>query len=114
MKMVRVTNKFDFRSDCTEEKKNWTRIVCETAKPNEWGSLSRMERQHVGRGIVTALKGRDGIKWSIKTDGDYTIKGKVDVDLGDLRSLAMGRGDRCPGPTTQIWFWLGLRDPWTR
>lgn len=44
----------------------------------------------------------DGIKHSIKTQGDYTLKGKSDVDLGDLRWLAMGmaRTGRCPGPAT--------------
>ena len=63
-----------------------------------------MEHGHVERGTCDS-EGKpkcmdgDGIKHSIKTEGDYTIQGKVDLDLGDLRSLAMRKvsSGRCSG-----------------
>ena len=104
MKRERVTRKFNFRSD-EAPKKLWRGFYAAEEGGQEWNTGTWSVRLPPQRGET------DGIKRSIKTGKDYTLKRNLDVDLDNLRSLAMGRASagRRTGPTTQIWF--GLEEP---
>ena len=64
------------------------------APPREGEGKPRSKNGTQARGAWDLLDG-------IKLEGAYTISGKPDADLGDLRSLAMGRGEVPAGDPIQ-------------
>ena len=89
---IETRKMFSFRSDWPNKIMRWFSAPCPRRASGE-EARSRMEHRHMGRGTWNCKgEGVYGISHSIKAGGNYTLSRSPDVDLGNLRSLTIGRG----------------------